>query len=48
MAFTADTEVVRATGVQATLNDITPGAGVEVTGRPGSPGTLLARRVVLL
>ena len=48
VAFTADTEVVRADGTKAALNDIAPMATVEVTGRPGTADSLLARRVVLL
>ncbi len=43
-----DTEVVRSNGATATVGDLVPRAGVEVTGRPGVPGTLVARRVVLL
>jgi hypothetical protein len=44
-----ETEVVRSNGARAAVGDLTPGAGVEVSGRPGTPaGTLLARRVVLL
>ena len=43
-----DTEVVRSNGAKAGVTDLTPRAGVEVTGRPGTPGTLVARRIVLL
>jgi len=43
-----DTEVVRSNGAKAAVGDLVPRAGVEVTGRPGVAGTLLARRVVLL
>jgi hypothetical protein len=43
-----ETELVRSNGATAALTDLVPRAGVEVTGRPGMPGTLLARRVVLL
>ena len=48
VAFTPDTEVVRANGAQGTITDVAPGATIEVTGSPGTAGTLLARRVVLL
>ena len=48
VAFTADTEVVRANGAQAAIGDIVPRATIEVTGRPGGSDSLLARRVVLL
>ncbi len=48
VAFTAETEVVRANGTKAALNDIAPRATIEVTGRPGTAESLLARRVVLL
>ena len=48
IAFTADTEVVRADGAKAAINDIAPRAAIEVTGRPGGSASLLARRVVLL
>ena len=43
-----DTEVVRSGGAKGEVSDLVPRAGVEVTGRPGVPGTLVARRVVLL
>jgi hypothetical protein len=43
-----DTEVVRSNGAKAAVGDLVPRARVEVTGRPGTPGTLVARRVVLL
>ena len=48
VAFTADTEVVRANGARAAITDIGPGATIEATGRPSTPDTLLARRVVVL
>ena len=48
IALTAETEVVRADGSRATIGDLVPGATVEASGPPGTPGTLLARRVVLL
>lgn len=43
-----DTEVVRAGGATAGVADLVPRAAVEVVGRPGMPGTLVARRIVLL
>jgi hypothetical protein len=43
-----DTEVVRAGGGPAGAGDLAPRAGVEVTGRPGMPGTMVARRIVVL
>lgn len=43
-----DTEVVRADGSLAGAGDLAPRAGVEVTGRPGPPGTVVAHRIVLL
>ena len=48
VAFTADAEVVRANGAPATLNDIATSATIEVTGRPSTADSLLARRVVVL
>ena len=48
VALTGDTEVVRANGAKAVLNDIVPTATIEVTGRPATADSLLARRVVLL
>jgi hypothetical protein len=48
IAFTADTEVVRADGATATITDIVPRALIEATGRPGASDSLLARRIVLL
>ena len=47
IAVAPDTEMVRATGARATISDLVPRASVEVTGRPGAPGTLVARRIVL-
>ena len=47
VALVADTEIVRASGAEATVSDVAPRATIEVTGRPGAPGTLVARRVVL-
>jgi len=46
-ALTLDTEIVRLNGVRATLADVAPGVTVEATGRPGTPGTVVARRLVL-
>jgi len=48
VAFTPETEVVRANGAPAQFTDMRTGATIEVTGRPGAPETLVARRVVLL
>ncbi len=47
LALTADTEIVRLNGTRATLADVVPGAIVEATGRPGSPGTVVVSRLVL-
>ena len=47
VALAADTEIVRADGSAAGGTDLVPRASVEVTGRPGAPGTLVARRIVL-
>lgn len=44
-----DVEIVRANGTRAAAADLVARAAVEVTGRAGSsPGTLVARRLVLL
>jgi hypothetical protein len=48
IAFTADTQVVRADGAHGTITDLVARAGIEVTGRPGASDSLIARRVVLL
>ena len=48
VVVSADTQVVRSTGAKVEVADLAPRAGVEVTGRPGLPGTLVARRIVLL
>ena len=48
VALAADTEVGRAGGAPATVADLVPRASFDVTGRPGAPGTLVARRIVLL
>ena len=47
VALTADTQIVRASGAPAAATDLVPRATIEVTGRPGAPGTLVARRIVL-
>lgn len=43
-----DAQVLRSNGSAATVRDLVPGAGVEVTGTPGMSGILIARRIVLL
>ena len=43
-----DTQMLRSTGAKVDVADMAPRSGVEVTGRPGLPGTLVARRIVLL
>jgi hypothetical protein len=48
VALTADTQIVRANGMPASLADVMVGATVEATGRPGTVGTLVARRMTLL
>jgi hypothetical protein len=48
VALTADTQIVRANGMPASLADVMVGATVEATGRPGTAGTLVARRLTLL
>ncbi|MGI8807809.1 MAG: hypothetical protein ACR2KK_08215 [Acidimicrobiales bacterium] len=48
VALAADTEMVRARGGAAAVTDLVPRATFDVTGRPGGPGTLVARRIVLL
>jgi hypothetical protein len=47
IALVADTEIVRPSGAAATVSDLAPGATIDVTGGPGAPGALVARRVVL-
>ena len=47
VALTADAEVVRSNGTKAAITDAVAGATVEATGRPGTAGTLLARRLVV-
>ncbi|MDQ3641652.1 MAG: hypothetical protein M3450_09435 [Actinomycetota bacterium] len=47
VALTADTQIVRANGATAAATDLVPQATIEVTGRPGAPGTLVAGRIVL-
>jgi hypothetical protein len=48
VVVSVDTEVVRSNGATAAVTDLGPRAGVEVSGRPGLPGTLVARRIVIL
>jgi hypothetical protein len=43
-----ETEVVRSNGAKAAVTDLAPRVSVDLTGRPGAPGTLVASRVVLL
>ena len=43
-----DTELVRATGAKADVGDLTAQTRVEATGRLSNPGTLVARRIILL
>ena len=43
-----ETQVVRSSGAKAGVGDLAPRTGVEVTGRLSNPGTLVARRIVLL
>jgi len=47
VALTSDTEYRTRGGSPASLQDVDEGSTVEVTGSPGSPGTLLARLVVV-
>ncbi|MEA2827282.1 MAG: hypothetical protein QOG43_1721 [Actinomycetota bacterium] len=47
VALTADTEYRSADGSAGALIDVGEGSTIEVTGTPGSPGTLIARLVVL-
>ena len=47
VALVADTEMMRPSGAPATMTDLAPRATLEVTGRPGAPGTLVARRIIL-
>jgi len=47
-ALTSDTEYRKADGSPGSLQDVGDGSTVEVTGEPGSPGTLLARLVVVV
>lgn len=48
LALSTESEVARSNGARAAFSDITAGMTVEAVGRPSTPGTLLARRVVLL
>jgi hypothetical protein len=43
-----DTEVVRASGAAASVTDLVARATIDFTGRPSTPDTLVARRIVLL
>jgi hypothetical protein len=43
-----DTQVVRSSGAKADVADLLPRTRVEATGRLSNPGTLVARRIVLL
>ena len=43
-----DTQVVRSSGAKADVGDLASRTRVEVTGRLSNPGTLVARRIVLL
>lgn len=43
-----DTEVVRSTGAKADVGALASGTRVEAIGRLSNPGTLVARRIVLL
>jgi hypothetical protein len=43
-----DTELVRATGAKADVGDLASQTRVEATGRLSNPGTLVARRIILL
>ena len=47
VALTSDTEYRLADGSAGSLIDIQEGSTIEVTGEPGSPGSLIARQVVL-
>lgn len=47
-ALTSETECRRADGSPGSFQDVNDGSQVEVTGEPGAPGTLIARRVVLV
>jgi hypothetical protein len=43
-----ETEVVRSNGVKAAVTDLVARATIEVTGRPSTPDTVVARRIVLV
>jgi len=43
-----DTEVVRSDATMAAPTDLVAAAAIEIIGRPSTPGTLVARRIVLL
>jgi len=48
VALTQDTRLISIEGQNIVLQDIKAGMRIRVTGRPGSPGTLLAEEVQLL
>ena len=48
VALTSDTEYRLADGSPGSLVDVDEGSTVDVTGVPGSPGTVIARLVVLV
>jgi hypothetical protein len=43
-----ETELVRPNGVKAAVTDLVARATIEVTGRPSTPDTVVARRIVLV
>lgn len=43
-----DTVVVGSNGATGAVGDLVARAAIEVTGRPSTPDTLIARRIVLL
>ena len=43
-----DTQLVRSSGAKADVGDLTPRTRIEAIGRLSNPGTLVARRIVLL
>ena len=47
VALTSDTEYRLADGSPGSLIDVVEGSTIDVTGEPGSPGSLIARLVVL-
>jgi len=48
VALTDESELVSASGGEATLLDIRPGMRIRASGEPGQSGALLAREVVIL